>query len=64
MAYYYACGVVVHSWLLQRLINHEWGTSLTDVGLGVKPISAKVPEVKIPNTTLEDEKQNLTGLAP
>ena len=28
------CVVVVHSWSLQKLINHEWEGSLTDVGFG------------------------------
>ena len=31
------CVVVVHIWSLQKLINHMWEGTLTDVGLGVKP---------------------------
>ena len=27
------CVVVVHIWLLQKLINHMWEGTLTDVGL-------------------------------
>ena len=36
----HTCVVVVHSWLLQGLINHEWGASLADVGLGCHRVKA------------------------
>ena len=36
------CVVVVHIWLLQKLINHMWEGTLTDVGLGVKAYDYKV----------------------
>ena len=34
--------VVVHIWLLKKLINHMWEGTLTDVGLGVKACDYKV----------------------
>ena len=51
-------GMVYHSAthvLLQGLIRHAWGASLTDVGLRVSSLK----EMKIPKTTLGDEDKSL-----
>ena len=54
------CGRVVHHALLQGLIRHAWGTSLTDVGLRVSSLK----KVKISKTTLGDENKSLRAGLP
>ena len=51
---------MVHHTLLQGLIRHAWGASLTNVGLRVSSLK----EVKIPKTTLRDEDKSLRALLP
>ena len=52
---------VVHIWSLQKLINHMWEGTLTDVGLAITT-TRSTPWLVLP--TLGDEPINCEGLAP
>ena len=53
--------LVVHSWSLQKLINHEWEDSLTDVGLAV---GTRGQSPWLPPSCTRGRGQNREGLAP
>ena len=55
---------MVHSWLLQGLISHEWGASLTNVGLGCQANIGQSALSENPKDHTRGREQNLAGLAP
>ena len=60
--------VVIHSWLLQGLISHEWGTSPTDVGQRCQAKMATRqspwPKVKILDFHTRGRETKSCGLGP
>ena len=64
--HYHTCWVVVHSWSLQGLINHEWGASPTDVGQRCQAKMATRqspwPEVKILDSHTRGRETKPCGL--
>ena len=56
--------IQIHSWSLQGLINHEWGASLTDVGLGCQANIGQSAWGENPKDHTRGREQNLVGLAP